>query len=407
LHFLYNISIYLYTALMRIAALFHPKAKKWIEGRNGWLGLLSAWRQKNAGIVYWFHCASVGEFEQGRPLIEALREKNSSVKIVLTFFSPSGYEMRKDYPHADLVMYLPADTTSNVSVFLDILKPEKVFFIKYEYWANYFFGCKKRNIPLYIVSGILRPEQRFFGVFKPFWKKVLACVHTFFVQNKQTEMLLHGLEFSNVVLTGDTRYDRVTTIAKTAKPYPQLEKFSEGFVCLVGGSTWRADEEVLQLVYENLKGRIKLLIVPHEISENHIAEILRTWPHAELWTKLTDSALPESDVLILDTMGMLSAVYRYADTALIGGGFGAGIHNTLEAAVWGVPVAFGPRYGKFQEAIDLLERRAAVTDSQKERLAEKIIKLCLDGQLRGQMSRAAAEMTAKSTGATALILNNL
>lgn len=407
MHFLYNISIYLYSALMQMASLFHPKAKQWISGRKKWHKILTQWKDKNKESVFWFHCASVGEFEQGRPLIEALREKNQKRKIVITFFSPSGYEMRKNYTGADLVMYLPSDSPSNARAFLDTLKPEKAFFVKYEYWANYFFGCKQRNIPLYLVSAILRPEQRFFGYFKSFWRKVLACVHTFFVQNEETAALLQSIGMRNFVLSGDTRYDRVKAIAETGKSFQQLESFTEGIVTIVGGSTWPADEEVLKMVHEKVSGKIKLIVVPHELTEGHISHILQKWPKAQRWTKLRENEIPSSDILILDTMGMLSSVYRYAGIAMIGGGFGAGIHNTLEAAVWGIPVAFGPKYEKFNEARELIRCEAAVSGESATEMAEKIIELAQNKALREKMGRAAGELTAKNTGATALILKHL
>jgi 3-deoxy-D-manno-octulosonic-acid transferase len=392
---------------MRLAALFHPKAKAWIEGRKGWRKKLKDWRGDNPESVYWFHCASVGEFEQGRPVMEAIREKDRAVKIVLTFFSPSGYEMRKTYRGADLVMYLPADTPRNASSFVQTLEPAKVFFIKYEYWANYFFSCRERQIPLYIISGILRADQRFFGTFKSFWNRVLACVSTFFVQNKETAALLQSIGITQVVITGDTRYDRVLAISKDAPRYPKLETFVQDDICVVGGSTWPPDEQVLRMVYDRLKGKVKLIIVPHELSEAHLSAIHKMWPEAVRYTQLNEGQAIQSPVMILDTMGMLSAVYRYASLAHIGGGFGSGIHNTLEAAVWGIPVSFGPRHLKFQEAADLLEAGAAVTAPDQATLAAQIADVCENTIRRAEKGQAARALTLKNTGATTLILNHI
>lgn len=339
--------------------------------------------------------------------MEAIKQNHPEVFILITFFSPSGYEMRKHYQGADCVMYLPPDVPSQVNRFLAISKPDKAFFIKYEYWANYFLACKKQQVPLYIVSGILRENQRFFGVFRTFWKKVLMCVDTFFVQNQNTSRLLGSLGFQNVVITGDTRYDRVSAIKTSAQQFEAIEKFCQDKLCLVAGSTWPPDEIVLREVYKKMKGRIRIIIVPHELSENRLAGMMRQWPEAMRWTKTEKEAMVKTDVLILDTMGMLSSVYRYAGIALIGGGFGAGIHNTLEAAVWGVPVAFGPNYRKFQEAEDLLAAAAALTAPDEQGLAEKIAILCGDDKLRAQMGASADALVSKNTGATALILKSI
>jgi 3-deoxy-D-manno-octulosonic-acid transferase len=382
---------------MRIASMFSGKAKLWVDGRKHWRTRLAEWRQKNDDSVYWFHCASLGEFEQGRPLIEAIRKERQGIKIVLTFFSPSGFEMRKHYDGADLIMYLPLDTPGNADFFLKRLKPDKVFFVKYEYWANYFFACSKYKIPLYIVSCILRPDQRFFGTFKKFWQAVLRCVTVFFVQNDETEKLLRKNQFQNIILTGDTRYDRVSAISKNAANIQLIAEFVEGQVCIVGGSTWEPDEEILHQLWQRMKGELKLILVPHELTSQHIANLQKKWPDAALWSRLNGSISDETTVLILDTMGMLSTVYRYASLAYVGGGFGAGIHNTLEAAVWGIPVVFGPKFQKFQEAKELLQVKAAVTATNSGELVE----------LMAEMGSAASALVKKNLGATELILKEI
>lgn len=405
---LYSLGIYVYLFFIRVAALFNHKAKLWIEGRKDWQKKLHAWRDKNPGTLYWFHCASLGEFEQGRPLIEAIRKENPAIKILLTFFSPSGYEIRKNYDGADLVCYLPADTPASANQFLDIIQPASVFVVKYEYWANYFFACQKRKIELFIVSGILRPDQRFFGAFSFFWKKVLQCVTHFFVQDQRTLELLHASNFHNATLTGDTRFDRVMMIAGGAKEIAEIKAFKGESLCVVAGSSWDADEKVLFDWWQKV-GSVahKLIIVPHEIHEQHLASVESRWPDAIRWTRRGDIDLTQKNVLIVDAIGFLSAIYRYADIAMIGGGFGAGIHNTLEAAVWGVPVVFGPRHEKFLEAQGLLACGGAYSGIDATELVKNLIELTENAGKRTESGKNAREFVAKNAGATKLIMRSI
>jgi len=328
LHVIYNIGIYLYVLAIRIASVFNEKAKLWVTGRRNLFQSLSVWRKENEGDLIWIHCASLGEFEQGRPIIEAIKKEKSSTKIVLTFFSPSGYEIRKKYAFADYVCYLPSDTPRNARKFIEVLRPKAALIVKYEYWANFFFACKKLEVPLIIISGILRKEQRFFGLFSSFWKRVLNCVTHFFVQNEETQNLLSGIGFRNITVSGDSRFDRVIEIANNAKPLEDIALFKGNFFCVIAGSSWPQEEEILHRWLERWKTvNIKLIIVPHEISAGHISSIEKLFSSSVKWSERKTKDISISNVLIVDTIGLLSSIYRYADVAVIGGGFGKGIHN--------------------------------------------------------------------------------
>jgi 3-deoxy-D-manno-octulosonic-acid transferase len=409
LHFFYQLSIRLYVLVINIASMFNHKAKLWVSGRREWKKKLQAWRQNNTGELIWVHCASLGEFEQGRPVIEAIRENYPEKKILLTFFSPSGYEIRKNYAHADLVIYLPADTIRNASTFIKTLQPTLVLFVKYEYWANYFFTLKKEGIPLYIISGILRPEQRFFGVFSSYWKKVLACVTHFYVQDSQTAELLQGVGIDHVTIAGDTRFDRVARIPEQSQP-ASMSKFksycSDRFV-LVAGSTWPEEDALLEIWRKDKRyDQDGLIIIPHETDEEHIQQICRRFARSVRWTQITGE-IPRESVLVIDTIGMLSFIYQYADLVLIGGGFGKGIHNTLEAATWGVPILFGPRHEKFREALGLLSVGGAYTFQNQAGFLEIVEKLRVDASLREKSGHQAKKFVEENTGATTVIMNGI
>lgn len=395
---------------MALTSLFNKKAKLWKDGRKDLLIDLEAWRKKNEGSLIWMHCASLGEFEQGRPVIEALRKEYPNIKILLTFFSPSGYEVRKSYNLADKVCYLPADTPLNASRFISAIQPSSVFFVKYEYWANYFFECKKKSIPLYIVSGILRKDQRFFGSFQSFWKEVLGCVTHFFVQNDETSRLLQVNGFNDVTMTGDTRFDRVVKLAAEAGVIDEIAKFKGDSFCIVGGSTWPEEEQILaewrkQMI--NSQQDYRIIVVPHEITASHIDSIQKQFPEAILWSERGQKRLTQSKVLIIDAIGLLSVLYRYGDAGLIGGGFGKGIHNTLEAAVWGIPVLFGPRHQKFAEALELQACGGGFSFNNQTELDNYISKFVSDQAFREQCGVSAGEYVKGKAGATALIMNEL
>ena len=406
MHFLYQLSISLFSLGVRIASLFNEKAKLWVQGRRNTFEQLEQWRKKSAGKVVWVHCSSLGEFEQARPVIEAIKKHDPATLVLLTFFSPSGYEVRKNFEGADHVCYLPLDTKANAQKFLDIVRPTSAVIIKYEYWANYFLACRKAHIPLFIVSGILRPDQRFFGVFAPFWKTVLDSVTHFFVQNKTTEDLLRARGYNNVTLAGDTRFDRVVQIAAVAREIPEIEKFRGNSFCIVAGSSWPQEEEMLEK-FASTHPEVKMIIVPHEIGQAHIKQLRSRFPSALLWSEHEDKDLSEGRTIIIDTIGMLSSIYRYADLVVICGGFGKGIHNILEAAVWGVPVLFGPNHEKFEEARQLIALGGAFVIRDNADMERQVNHFLQDSADREKSGIISARYVRSATGATERVMQAL
>ncbi|GGE60731.1 3-deoxy-D-manno-octulosonic acid transferase [Pedobacter psychrotolerans] len=371
---LYILGIQVYAFIIRIFSLFNLKAKLFIRGRKNVYQQIAERIDANQKHI-WFHFASLGEFEQGRPVLEKLKEKYPSKKIVVTFFSPSGYEIRKNYALAD-VFYLPLDTKHHAKSFIEAINPEMAIFTKYEFWHFYFKELHLRSIPLYVISGIFRPNQAFFKWYGGFYRKILSAATYFFVQNEESKNLLKSIGLENVTINGDTRFDRVFENAKAPKRLDLIEKFIGDSPTLICGSTWPEDERLLSGLPEKYPNW-KFIIAPHEIHESHIESIEKQFPIGSVRfsvfsTKLaTDSSQIsslESQILIIDNIGMLSALYQYGKVAYIGGGFGAGIHNTLEAAAFGLPVIFGPKYDKFQEAKDLITLGAAKSISTAEEL---------------------------------------
>lgn len=405
MHLLYNISIRLYKLLVILSSPFHLKAKQWLNGRKHVWETLEAWGKANEGNVIWVHAASLGEFEQGRPLIEKIKSDYPKKKIVLTFFSPSGYEVRKNYSGADLILYLPLDTPRNAAKWVELLKPEKVFFIKYEYWANYFFEIKKENIPLYIISGIFREDQRFFKG-SSFWRGVLECVHFFFLQNEKSGKLLSSIGLNNYEVCGDTRYDRVVDIRQKSKDIELAKNFASNGITVVAGSSYREEESVLLCLMNEISD-LKLIIAPHYIDEGRISEIIRFFEKYAP-TRFSEGTLREgSRVLVIDNMGMLSSLYRYGQIAVIGGGFGKGIHNTLEAAVYGMPVVFGKKYEKFDEAVQLVSTRAALAAKDELEMQEHLKNLIQSEKKRVEMGQRADELVKSNTGAVYAIFEKI
>jgi 3-deoxy-D-manno-octulosonic-acid transferase len=411
LQFLYTLGIFLYVAIIRIASFFNKKARQWVLGRKGVFTSLEKWRKENAtNDVIWFHCASLGEFEQGRPVLEAIRKTNSNTKIILTFFSPSGYEVRKNYSDADWIGYLPADTPSNAKKFIGVLQPKAMLVVKYEYWANYFFEAKKNAIPLFMVSAILRPEQRFFGVLGSFWKKVLGCVTHFYVQTEKTRELLASIGFGNVSLAGDTRFDRVISIAQDAKAIAELERYCKDHLVIIGGSTWPSEERIMAACAGDVNesnNPLLWIIAPHEVNADHIRSIQSQFTQSVLWSELKAGSTSDSKVLIVDTIGLLSSAYRYAHIAIIGGAFGKGLHNILEAATWGMPVVFGPNYEKFEEARKLIEAggaRSFATEDDVISYIKHLIASADERELSGQKSKT---FVLSQGGATEMIIKDL
>ena len=342
----------LYTSAVHIAALFSKKVAKMVKGEKEAFSVLAQKIEPGAKYV-WCHAASLGEFEQGRPLIEEIRRTHPEYKILQTFFSPSGYEVRKDYKGADIVCYLPLDTPRNVKRFIELAHPSKAFFIKYEFWKNYLSELKKQGIPVYSVSSIFRPGQVFFRWYGRLagYTDVLKCFEHLFVQNEESVNLLKGIGITDTTIVGDTRFDRVLDICHKAKELPLVERFKgNNDRTFVAGSSWAPDEDIF-IPYFNAHPEMKLIIAPHVIDEAHLSEIISKLTRPVVrYSKATLENVQQADCLIIDCFGLLSSIYRYGDVAYIGGGFGVGIHNTLEAAVYGIPVLFGPNNKKFLEA---------------------------------------------------------
>ena len=347
---MYNVFIYLYLLGVAIISRFNEKVRKMWRGEREAFSILKEKVDPEAKYV-WFHAASLGEFEQGRPLMEQLRREHPEYKILLTFFSPSGYEVRKNYEGADIITYLPIDTITNARRFLRLVHPVMAFFIKYEFWYNYLHILKHRNIPVYSVSSIFRPDQVFFKWYGRQYGRVLNCFTHFFVQNEISKELLAKISITNTTIVGDTRFDRVLQIKEAAKQLPVVEAFKQDYKVFVAGSSWPPDEEIF-IKYFNEHKDWKLIIAPHVIGEDHLQQIEKLLSGRKI-VRYKDSAeadVKDAEVLIINCYGLLSSIYHYGDVAYVGGGFGVGIHNLLEAAVWDVPVFFGPNNQKFQEA---------------------------------------------------------
>ena len=352
---MYSLAIYLYMFGVIVASLFNKKARLITKGHINTFRILRHQIDKNARYV-WFHAASLGEFEQGRPLMERFRRDHPEYKILLTFFSPSGYEVRKNYEGADVICYLPFDTPGNVLSFFRLVHPEMAFFIKYEFWLNFMQACYRRKIPVYSVSSIFRPNKVFFRWYGKGYSKVLRYVTHFFVQDEESRQLLSLRDVrDNVTVVGDTRFDRVLDICHQAKDLPLLERFaSDAPFVFVAGSSWAPDEDLI-VPYFNAHPGMKLILAPHVISEEHLTQIENKLKRPSLrYTEATEDNVSKADCLIINCFGLLSSIYRYAHVAYVGGGFGAGIHNVPEAAVYGIPVLIGPNNKGFREAQDLL-----------------------------------------------------
>lgn len=403
----YNLGLSLYVFAIALVSPWHRKAKRWREGRHHLLRRMADAIEPSDRIV-WVHVASLGEFEQGRPIIEKIRAEHPEYKILLTFFSPSGYEIRKDYPGADYIFYLPIDTPRNARRFLDVAHPEIAIFVKYEFWINLLTGLRRRGIRTYIVSAIFRRNSVFFRQWGGLWRQALETFDTLFVQNEESRRLLGRLGFDNVVVAGDTRFDRVAQIAASARRVELVERFRGAGRLFVAGSTWGPDEELL-LELMNANPDVKFVIAPHEMDESRIVRLIaETRGGAVRYTRCTDATpLQDKQLMILDTVGILASVYGYATWAYIGGGFGAGIHNTLEAATFGLPVAFGPNYAKFKEARDLVTLGAARSVSSFEELRNWFVPLRDNPEFMLKTSRVAKDYTTRHQGATGIVVRTI
>lgn len=400
----YNIGIFLYYIVVAIVSLWNKKAKQWIEGRKDIFKRMAQAISEEDKVV-WIHAASLGEFEQGRPVIEKIRAEHSEYKILVTFYSPSGYEIRKNYGGADYIFYLPIDTPRNARKFLDIAHPEVAIIVKYEFWLNLLAELKRRGIRTFLISAIFRRNSIFFRNYGSIWRQALDSFEQMFVQNEESKELLHGIGFDNVVVAGDTRFDRVAEIARNIKTVPVVERFKGEDRLFVAGSTWGPDEDILQTLI-NDNPQIKFVVAPHEMDNGRIEKIIaQTKAGAVRYTCCNEeSDFSQTQVLILDTIGILSSVYGYATWSYIGGGFGVGIHNTLEAATFGLPIAFGPNYQKFKEARDMVALGAATKVESAEDLAEWFVPLRDDHAALQRAGSAAKSYTQKNQGATSLIM---
>ena len=404
---LYNIFIKLYSRCVSLAGRWYPKARLWSEGRKRLFERMSEAISPDDRIV-WVHTASLGEFEQGRPVIEKIRLRYPDYKILLTFYSPSGYEIRKNYQGADYIFYLPVDTAANARRFLDVAHPEVAIFVKYEVWLNLLAELRKRQIKTYIISAIFRSNSVFFRWYGAMWRKALRSFNTIFVQNEESKSLLAGIGVNNVIVAGDSRFDRVAEIARQAKKIELIDRFRGGSHLFVAGSTWGPDEEILiELINENPS--VKFIIAPHEMEEERMARIEEEVKGGALrYTRCTPlTSFGSKQVMILDTMGMLSSVYGYASWSYIGGGFGVGIHNTLEAATFGLPIAFGPNYHKFKEARDLVTLGAAASIIDYKQLARWFAPLRDNEVFLRKVSRLSSEYTLQNQGATDIFLKEI
>ncbi len=404
---LYNIAIRFYIFSIYIVSPFNKKASLWLKGRKGWKDGLKS-RFNKSDRVFWVHCASLGEFEQGRPVIEMIKERDPSIKIFLTFFSPSGYQVRKDYEMADYIMYLPADTRNNARLFVNLVKPDAALFIKYEFWYNYLETLQEASIPSYLVSGIFRKEQLFFRWYGLRFLKVLRGFTEMFVQDGDSEKLLrdHGIE--RVRVSGDTRFDRVFDIAGKSAELEILKLFCVNRDAIIAGSSWPAEEDMICRYINLSSDKRKWLIAPHEIDAEHILSIENK---LELKSIRYSAAVGENTddykVLIIDNIGILSSAYRYGRIAIIGGGFGRGIHNILEPASWGLPVLFGPNHSKFREAKELLSSGGAFTFSDNRQFTEILDNLLNNDKALEEASKSATEYVKSNLGATVNVVDKI
>ncbi|RZK49865.1 MAG: 3-deoxy-D-manno-octulosonic acid transferase [Pedobacter sp.] len=397
---IYAIGINIFKFLIWVAAGFHPKAKLFHRGRQNLLQKIAReWTHPEQAI--WFHFASLGEFEQGRPVLEEIKKRYPNEKILITFFSPSGYEIRKNYTLADAVYYLPLDTPQNAFQFVDLIRPKMAIFTKYEFWPNYFKALHANQVPLFLISAIFRPDQVFFKFYGGFYRSVLKAVTYFFVQNKESQDLLAGIGFKNVAINGDTRLDSVFNLALHLTENEIATIFKADSPVLVAGSTWAPDEKIIA-AFIQANPKWKCILAPHEVNDTHIKEILAQFKNAITYSEsknLSPTSIAAAQVLVIDNIGLLSKLYPYGKIAYIGGGFGVGIHNTLEAAAYGIPVFFGPKHQKFQEAQDLLRIGAAASIKNSAEFQAQM--QALPDSPAGQR---AAQYVQTNKGATTLIL---
>jgi 3-deoxy-D-manno-octulosonic-acid transferase len=409
MHSLYNFILLVYFLLIRIASVFNKKARAWIEGRKGWREYLA---EKIAGLegmeIIWFHCASLGEFEQGRPLIEKLRRRNPQYRIIVSFFSPSGYIIRKNYQYADAIVYLPLDTPSNARFWIETVKPVMAFFIKYEYWFNFLKELKEHNIPVVFASAVFRKEQLFFQWYGSWFRTQLENISWFYVQNETSGEIIQSLGFENVTISGDTRFDRVSATAENAVAFPLIGKFCGNHKVILGGSIWPEDEAILIPFIRMNSGTIKFILATHDVSLSRIRSLESSLGIPSIrYSALNEENAESAGILIIDTVGILSQLYQYARLAFIGGAFGSGLHNILEAVAFGVPVFFGPKHDKFWEAAALIKKGGAFSVSRSEEFRDHVLRMFSDPEEYKKTSQICLDFIQSNQGATNIILDGM
>ncbi len=406
--FLYNLFVVFASQALKLVAIFSPKIKLFVEGRKVVFPTLEQ-KIKPSDKTIWFHAASLGEYEQGLPVIEKIKEKFPSHKIVVTFFSPSGYEVRKNNTVADVTVYLPLDTKKNAKEFLSLVHPELVFFIKYEYWLNYLSELKELNTPTYLISGIFRENQMFFKWYGGFYRKALDTFTYFFVQNENSKKLLRQLGKANVAVSGDTRFDRVAAILEKDNSLDFISQFKNNTLTIVVGSSWPKDESLLVDFINSNKYNVKFIIAPHNIKAEQIQQLKNSITKKTiLFSERNDKNLADYDVFIIDTIGILTKIYSYADIAYVGGGFGnPGVHNILEPATYGVPIVIGPNYSHFAEAIALVNLEGCISISNKKELETALMNLILIEVERDEKGHICETFVQMNKGATNIIMKTI
>jgi 3-deoxy-D-manno-octulosonic-acid transferase len=406
--FLYNLIIILASQIVKLVALFSPKVKLFVNGRKEVFPILQSKLSPNDKTI-WFHAASLGEYEQGLPVIEKIKVQYPNHKIVVTFFSPSGYEVRKNNTVADATVYLPLDTKSNAQKFIKTINPEMVFFIKYEYWPNYLNELQKQNIKTYLISGIFREKQAFFKWYGGFYRNALKTFDYFFVQNESSKNLIQSIGFNNVKISGDTRFDRVVSILERDNSLDFIEQFKDNKTTIVIGSSWPKDENLLVNYINNASDDIKFIIAPHNIKSEQIANLKSqiTKPTI-LFSEKNNIDLSNFNIFIIDTIGILTKIYSYADIAYVGGGFGnPGVHNILEPATFGIPIIIGPNYSHFAEAIALVHQEGCVSISNQNELNEALDNLVFNEDVRHEKGHICSTFVQMNKGATEVILKHV
>lgn len=404
MNLIYNTAMYLMSGLAGMGSIRSPKLRKMRAGQRETFDIIGRKLTPDDRPV-WIHAASLGEFEQGRPLIERLRREHPDRKILLTFFSPSGYEVRKNYPQVDAVCYLPFDTPGMARRFVERVNPSVAVFVKYEFWGNYLGQLRRHSVPTYIISAIFRPDQIFFKPWGGMFRKMLGCFETLYLQDEASRDLLAGIGVTNTKVVGDTRFDRVTDIMRGTTEMPEVEAFSKsGELCVIAGSSWPADEDVY-IPWFNRHPEVRLIIAPHEFDDERLKVLEGKLKNGAARLSAWDGD-NSRQALIVDCFGKLAAMYRYCDVAIVGGGFGAGIHNINEAAVYDLPVIFGPRYGKFKEAVDLVERKGAFSIDSREAF-EAVMDSMLDDGRRAKAAKTAGDYVRSQLGATDAIYRDL